>query len=40
MEFLRDFAMPLPTTVILDIFGLDHSECDRFSEVADLIIEC
>ena len=40
MEFLRDFAMPLPTTVILDVFGLDHRDYARFSAVADVIIEC
>ena len=40
MEFLHDFARPLPTTVILDVFGIDHAAYERFSEVADIIIEC
>ena len=40
MEFLHDFARPLPTTVVLDIFGIEHAAYDRFSEVADVIIEC
>jgi len=40
MEFVRDFAQPLPTMVILQIFGLDEDAYGQFTEVADLVIEC
>jgi cytochrome P450 len=40
MEFVAEFSRPLPTTVILDIFALDHGEYGRFLEVAHTIMEC
>jgi cytochrome P450 len=38
MDFVRDFTLPLPTRVILDLFGLPLSEEDRFHDLTNLII--
>jgi cytochrome P450 len=40
MEFVEAFARPLPTTVILDLFAIGHSEYPRFLEVAHTVMEC
>ena len=40
MDFVIDFSRPLPTTVILDIFAIDHGEYPRFLDVAHTVMEC
>jgi cytochrome P450 len=39
MDFLHDFAQPLPTTVVVDLFGIDRDHYDTFVRFADVIIE-
>lgn len=37
-DFVHDFALPMPTRVILDLFGIDQGEQDRFYELTELIL--
>jgi cytochrome P450 len=38
VELLHDFAILLPTKIVLDVLGLPHSHVDLFVEVADMLI--
>ena len=38
VDLVQDFAIALPTKVILDVLGIGHHELDRFVAVADSLI--
>jgi cytochrome P450 len=38
MDLIGDFAMPLPTRIILRLFGIPYEEAYRFYETTDIII--